>query len=318
MLRRLAFLTLLAAGGCAQEALVLTPAPPEAPVSGVIAFHTAGSLARGSDGMFAPGPPQAISGELQLPEGMGPFPAVVLAHGCNGNASMERSWGATLRAWGYATFVLDSFRGRGILEVCTNGRTLTALQRVPDAYGALRLLADNPKIDAGRVALMGFSHGGALTMLASTQWAKDTYAPAGRPSFRAFLPFYPNCNASFPERNKVSAPVRIHAGAADDWTPAAPCAELAAALKASGQDVEINVYPAAQHGFDVPGLQERFRPEVNNGAGCFPKLASILASPSGGASAANCLKRGATIGGNAEAAAAARANVRAQLGILFK
>jgi dienelactone hydrolase len=318
MLRRFAFLILLSAAGCAQDAMVLTPAPPEVPASGVIAFHTAGSLARGAGGIFAPGPPQAISGELQFPQGAGAFPAVVLAHGCNGNAAMERSWGATLRAWGYATFILDSFRGRGILEVCTNGRTLTPLQRVPDAYGALRLLATNPKIDPQRVVLMGFSHGGALTMLAATQWAKDTYAPAGQPAFRAFLPFYPNCNASFPERNKVSAPVRIHTGEADDWTPARPCAELAAALKASGQDVEISVYPGAHHAFDVPGLPVMSRPDVNNTSGCFPQMASILSPPSGGAAAASCLKRGATIGGNAEAAAAARSNVRAQLGILLK
>lgn len=314
MWRRMAMVLLL--GGCAQDALVLTPAPPPAPESGEIAFHTAGSLARGSDGRFTLGPPQSISGELRLPQGAGPFPAVVLAHGCNGNASMERSWGAQLREWGYATFVLDSFRGRGILEVCTNGRTLRPLQRVPDAYGALRVLAENPKIDARRVALMGFSHGGVLAMIASTQWARDTFVPAGQPAFRAFLPFYPNCNASYPERHQVSAPVRIHAGEADDWTPARPCAELAASLRASGQDVQIEVYPGAHHAFDVPGLPLTFRPGVNNASGCFLRMASVLGPAAPGA--ANCLKRGATIGGNPAAAAAARRNVRAQLGELLK
>ena len=316
MLRQIVILLLL--GGCAQDAIVLTPAPPEVPATGVVAFHTAGSLARGSGGVFVPGPPQAISGELQLPEGTGPFPAVVLAHGCNGNASIERGWGATLRGWGYATFVLDSFRGRGILEVCTNAGTLLPLQRVPDAYGALRLLAADPRIDARRIALMGFSHGGALAMLASTQWARDTYAPAGQPAFRAFLPFYPNCNASFPERSKVSAPVRIHIGEADDWTPAAPCVALASALKASGQNVDITVYPGAHHAFDVPGLQVAFRPNVNNGSGCFPQLASILGPMVGGMGMAGCVKKGATVGGSPEAAAAARTNVRKQLADLLK
>ncbi|HTQ76403.1 MAG TPA: hypothetical protein VMI15_00130 [Burkholderiales bacterium] len=57
-------------------------------------------------------------------------------------------------------------------------------------------------------ALMGFSHGGALTLLASTAWARETFAPGNAPGFRAFLAFYPNCNAEFPERLHLAAPLR--------------------------------------------------------------------------------------------------------------
>jgi dienelactone hydrolase len=92
--------------------------------------------------------------------------------------------------------VFDSFRGRNLIEVCTNARTLTGTQRIPDAYGALRILVTHPKIDPRRVALMGFSHGGILTIGASTVWAKETFAPSGQPAFRAFLPFYPYCGPS--------------------------------------------------------------------------------------------------------------------------
>ncbi len=316
------FAVLLAAAlaaGCASDAVVLTPAPVTS-ASGVLAFDSAGSIERSAKGRnFIIGAPTSISGDLQLPQGSGPFPAIVLAHGCNGNRNIERAWGPTLRSWGFATLVIDSFRPRGLEEVCTNGRALVPLERVPDAYGALRLLAVHPKIDPSRIALMGFSHGGALTMLAATAWAKETFAPAGQPAFRAFFPFYPNCNAVFPERDRISAPLRIHTGEADDWTPAKPCAQLAASLKAAGFDAAIDVYPGAHHAFDQ-APRHIFLPNVGNGADCFPRLPSLLgpfpafmpgAPPS-------CVKRGATIAGNSAAATQARSNLRAQLDELMK
>jgi dienelactone hydrolase len=297
-------------GGCAPHAAVPRPVLP-ADAAGVIAFESAGTLVPGTDGRsLVAGEPLTLSGELRFPEGMGPFPAVVLAHGCNGNRRIERAWGGTLRAWGYATFVIDSFSARGLREVCTRGRALTPTQRIPDAYGALRLLARHPRIDAKRVALMGFSHGGSLTLRAATVWARQTYAPPGTPSFRAFLPFYPNCNAEYPERARVSAPVRIHTDELDDWTPAAPCVRLAQALKAGGEDTAIAVYPGAHHAFDMAG-KETYRPEVGNGSNCFPRYASLLGPIL--ESTPGCARRGATVAGNREAAALARANVRAQL-----
>jgi dienelactone hydrolase len=309
----------VAVGGCASDAVVPTPAPA-AEATGMLSFPTAGSLQRGANGRFFMSDASAgISGELRFPEGTGPFPAIVLAHGCNGlgNGGIERNWGPVLRGWGYATFNVDSFRGRGIREVCTQVGVLVPLQRVPDAYGALRLLAAHPRIDPARIALMGFSHGGALTMLASTAWAKEAYAPRGAPSFRAFIPFYPNCNGVFPERMRVAAPVRIHTGEADDWTPARPCAELAASLRAAAQDVAIHVYPGAHHGFDQALPRVIHRPDVNNGAGCYPRSPSIL-GPVARASVAGCLKKGATIAGSPSAADQARRNLRMQLDQLMR
>jgi len=310
----LAGLAAALAAGCAQDALVLPPPPADA--AGVLAFPSAGSIER-SRGRFHVRPaPATLSGELHFPSGSGPFPAVILAHGCNGNRNVGQAWGPVLREWGFATFVIDSFQRRGISEVCTGGQQLAPLQRVPDAYGALRLLAAHPRVDPRHIVLMGFSHGGALALLAATEWAKQTYAPAGQPSFRAFIAFYPNCNADFPERKRVSAPLRIHIGEADDWTPAKPCAELAASLKASGEDVAINVYPGAQHAFDQARGQIHL-PRANNAADCFPQMPGIL-GPVAFGSVAGCLKKGATIAGNPAAAAEARRNLRAQLAELLK
>jgi len=305
-----------ALAGCAADALVLTPTAAT-DAAGVVSFPTAGGVRRVDAGRFSvEAVPATITGDLRFPPGSGPFPAIVLAHGCNGNRNTENAWGPVLRSWGYATFVLDSFGGRGIDEVCTKP-VLAPLQRVPDAYGALRLLAAHSRIDAKRVALMGFSHGGSLTMLASTAWAKETFAGGGAASFRAFFPFYPNCNAEFPERRPVSAPLRIHTGEADDWTPAGPCADLARSLKAAGQDASIDLYPGAHHAFDQ--ARSHFRlPNVNNGSNCFPQMASILGPFVAGSAPFSCVTKGATVAGNAEALSRARQKLRAQLDELMK
>jgi dienelactone hydrolase len=287
--------------------------------SGNIWFASAGSLVRTPDGSrFTPGDPVVISGELRFPSGTGPFPAVILAHGCGGSGGADVAWAVALREWGYATLVLDSFRGRGLTEVCTAPRALSGTQRIPDAYGALRILATHPKIDARRVALMGFSHGDILTLGASTVWAKEAYAPAGRPGFRAFFPFYSYCSTVYPERQRISAPLRIHMGELDDWLPVGPCIRLADSLKASGQDASITVYAGAHHSFDNVGRGFLRLPNVINPSRCTTEIPSIAGPFPNPNEAAACLTTGATVAWSPEATEQARGNMRAQLAEVLK
>jgi dienelactone hydrolase len=166
--------------------------------------------------------------------------------------------------------------------------------------------------------LMGFSHGGILTLGASTAWAKETYAPTGQPAFRAFFPFYPYCNSIYPERERISAPVRIHIGELDDWCPARSCIQLTESLKTSGQDASITVYPGAHHSFDNIGLGVLSSPNVDNGADCVGRLESILGPFPPPSSLGGCEKKGATVGWSPQATEQARRNVRAQLSEVLK
>jgi dienelactone hydrolase len=311
-------LSALIASSCAPALKDLKPALT-AVDSGNIWFASAGSLVPAPDRTrLVPGDPIVLSGDLGVPLGTGPFPAVVLAHGCAGVSAGETAWASALREWGYATFVLDSFRGRNLVEVCTDAQTLSGTQRIPDAYGALRLLGTHPRIDARRVALMGFSHGGILTVGASTTWARETFAPADRPAFRAFLPFYPYCNTVYPERERISAPLRVHTGELDDWTPAASCVRLVESLKASGQDATITLYPGAHHSFDNMGTSASYFPRVDSGAGCHFELPTILGPVPPPSEIAKCLRKGATVAPNAKATEDARRNVRSQLSELMR
>ena len=94
----------------------------------------------------ASGAPVALQGMLLLPRSpmpMGGYPAVIALHGCGGMYStrvgheQELAERMTLRAAlylrdGYAVLFPDSFRARGMREVCTikhGERTVTAAKR---------------------------------------------------------------------------------------------------------------------------------------------------------------------------------------------
>jgi dienelactone hydrolase len=262
--------------------------------------------------------PLALSGDLQFPAGAGPFPAVVLMHGCGGIIHRHmHPWTEALRSRGYATFVVDSFRGRGLGEVCTTG-ALRSTQRIPDAYGALRILATHPRIARDRIALIGFSHGGLTALSAGTTWARERYVRAGESPFRAVVSFYPACNGRSTQRTSVAAPIRIHVGELDDWTPAAACVELAREVRAAGGDVLVTVYPGAAHGFDSVGTPHVYRPDVLNGSACRPRVADPMGPVLNPEELKDCVRRGATIGWNPDAEHAARRNVASELAELVR
>jgi dienelactone hydrolase len=162
---------------------------------------------------------------------------------------------------------------------------------------------------------MGASHGGALTIQASTKWAKDTFAP-NKNGFRAFFALYPFCNVHVPEWKSIYAPIRIHAGELDDWTPAKPCEQYVASLKTSGQDADIHVYPRAHHSFDDPSQQFFYGPQMQSPAKCSFHGSSILDPLT--MEPPSCFSRGATNGRNFPAIGSVRENVRSELSKLLR
>lgn len=114
-----------------------------------------------------------LTGQLTKPEGNGPFPAVVLLHGCSGINMFPDAWSERLANWGYVAFMVDSFGPRGFKEICTNLFRVHHPLRVQDAYDALSYLSALPFVDRNRIGLMGWSHGG-LSALAAV--SRSNYA----------------------------------------------------------------------------------------------------------------------------------------------
>ncbi len=228
---------LLVLVSCAQ-APVPAPAKIEAPGGpGSVSFASS-EVATGSG-------PRNLTGRLRKPEGAGPFPAVVLLHGCGGmQPGRDSLWARMIAGWGYVALQVDSFGPRGLASVCTyTGSEAEDIRRkrVTDAYDAKRYLAGLPFVDRGRIAVMGWSHGGAVTLDALF---RQTEAP-----FRVAVAYYPSCRRML---TGLNAPLLILIGEADDWTPATRCSEKMP-KEGSVPEVSLRVYPGAHHAFDGPG-----------------------------------------------------------------
>lgn len=234
-----------------------------------LAILGAGLAYAGGEPVRLPGPGIELAGRLYRPEGPGPFPAIVMLHGCGGlwgkggepTASFVH-WAEHFRARGYVALLLDSFGPRGEREICTQEkrRVSPATDRPRDAYAALAWLGARADVDSGRVDLIGWSNGGSAVL--HTVKAGAPGRTEGGPRFRAAVAFYPGCASLAKAPFRPTVPLLIQSGGADDWTPARHCEALAAGAPAGS--VEIDVYPGAHHSFDRLGLPLRERPEVRN------------------------------------------------------
>jgi dienelactone hydrolase len=216
--------------------------------------------------------PAPLVAHLFQPSGRPPHAAIVMVHGCGGAYSRNgklnprhQMWGEYLAAQGYIALMVDSFTSRGVKELCTqklSDRTLRPAERAGDAYAALAYLRSREDVDAKDVSLLGWSHGGSTVLNTMAR------APSTGPGFTRAIAFYPGCSAlaKTPDRFHPYAPVLVLTGDADDWTPAAPCRELAAITAKRSEPLELVVYPGAYHDFDNPALNaKRLRKDVPNG-----------------------------------------------------
>jgi dienelactone hydrolase len=193
-----------------------------------------------------------IAGELRLPRGAAAkLPAVVLLHGSGGVGPGPEHWAKHFNEMGIASYVVDSFTGRGIVSTSTNQALLGRLNMIVDAYRAFDVLADHARIDPARIAVMGFSRGGQSALYSSMTRFQQMWNP--RAKFAAHIPLYASCSTTFVGDTDVSAvPIRQYHGLADDYVTIGPCRPYFERLRAAGRDAKLIEMPEAHHAYDNP------------------------------------------------------------------
>ena len=217
--------------------------------------------------------PESIRAYLSVPEGPGPFAAVMLLHGCTG-LELDgygvvwrglNSHASELNKAGFVTLIVDSHGSRGIsmqeswISSCELGNGYRV--RTHDVYGAINYLESREFVKAGSIGAVGFSQGGGVilnAMSASETKGRERLLKAG-------VAFYPPCNAV--EHGPYNNPILILMGSEDDITDASACES-----KIHAEDYRVNqgdsrpnnlelvVYPGVHHSFDMPLTKHQSTP----------------------------------------------------------
>ncbi|GEP58488.1 hypothetical protein RSO01_56540 [Reyranella soli] len=169
------------------------------------------------DAQSVGGPNSGAPLQLYLPPGDGPFPAVVVMHSCSGITDNTRTWATRLVNWGYAALIVDSFGPRNSRSVCENVDSIPTRVRAQDAHNAATYLRTLPNIQAERIGIIGFSHGGSSTLWAAI--GVEIPVDRGGHPFQAGVAYYPGCSGRAIVGPYVTD-VLILTGKNDTWTPA--------------------------------------------------------------------------------------------------
>jgi len=262
--RRLTTLTavlLLAACGGAEEggapdapgqAASAEPRVPAAPTAAdqlpPAIVGQAGPL-MGMDLRYVPGD-SVSTGYLAVPEGAGPFPALVIVHEWNGLVDRVREVADNLAAEGYVTLAVDLYDGAIGSSVDENRALVQQVQANPEKMlanmnAAVAYLKGRPDV-TGRVGAMGWCFGGGVAL--SFGLDGDNHD--------ATAIFYGSL-VDDPERlAHMSHEVYGTFAALDQGIPQEAVASFEEALRQAGIPNDLHVYDDVQHGFWLRVEQE--------------------------------------------------------------
>ncbi|WP_417492128.1 dienelactone hydrolase family protein [Maricaulis sp.] len=207
---------------------------------------------------------------IRIPEAAtGPVPTVLMFHGCGGLREVQEDYARSALEAGYGVVIIGSNAARGIdrfaamSQVCT-GLRLWGRERSADVFAGLSLAREDARIDATRLALIGWSHGGWTVLEALDEAGRravpealdmGSEAAPDLAGVRTAMTVYPYCG--FPMRSdgrEYARDIPLHAilAESDMIAPPGDCERLFERSEAAGHPVDFEILAGQTHAFDEP------------------------------------------------------------------
>jgi len=212
---------------------------------------------------------------LSLPEGTGPFPALVVIQHQTGVDEFMQGMAQRLAGAGYLAAVPNLYHRDG--PDCqddprTRSQRLGDRRVMNDIEATVKFLRSNPHVDGQRIGIVGFCMGGRVVYLAATT----------NPAFKAAVTFYPgntgrawgrDIPSPFERSADMNCPIQGHFGDDDKNPSPEDRQKLAAELTKHNKPHEFHAYPGAGHAF-MDNTKESFRAAAE--AAAWPRMLEFL------------------------------------------
>lgn len=225
-----------------------------------------------------------LVGQLALPDGPGPHPAVLIVHNAYGIGQHMHQRARALAEQGYAALAVDMYgEGRYYAGPEAAGEPF---QRVTAVPGRLRgrmaawhdVLKNRPEVQSDRIAATGYCFGGMCVL---------EYARGGG-DVRAAISYHGLLKTQSPAQSgAVTAKVAVYTGGKDPYAPRTDVLALEDELIAAGADYQITIFGEAYHSFTDPNAGDSGRPGIGydamadrmSWAGTLELLRAVLLQP---------------------------------------
>lgn len=196
-------------------------------------------------------------GCLFLPDAsfLRPRPAVIIVQGLGGpKKQREIAYGRFLARQGYVVLTTSSFATRGVHNRPQVWRALrvTTAMLMADAFGALDYLSNHPQVAPDRIAVVGFSFGGMISLLTAYRRMHDLYLRDG-PAFAAHVSYYGSSIPRLEDPTTTGAPALVMLGRKDKNVSVPRTEEIVGDLRRGGSRVDFEIFDA-YHQWDGPHL----------------------------------------------------------------